>query len=291
MASALFGRMSFQIKTWLLVLVLVSFSLLVIFRYQVLVNNIVNLGLQENSQTMLGGYKSELKNMVDVMASTLAEASKGATNQNQVHQIFERLVKNARFFPDKSGYFFIYKKGGTVFVHPTQPNLEGKNLINLKDPKGTMVIKDLNTVAEHGGGYVTYIWNKPGEGLKPKLSYAKMIPGEPYWIGTGVYIGNIEKKNEQILNSVHARTNAFLIGLYALLGLVLVLVIAPLAFLLIRGIVKPIRELTVVADEFSRGKIDLEMPYTSRTDEIGKLANALDRLGRSVKVALSRMKR
>ncbi len=68
-------------------------------------------------------------------------------------------------------------------MHAAQPELEGKNLINFKDPEGKLLIQELDAVAQ-GGGYVDYWWQKPGKGLRPKLSYARMIPNTGYWIGT-----------------------------------------------------------------------------------------------------------
>lgn len=49
----------------------------------------------------------------------------------------------------------------------------------------------LRDMARAGGGFVDYVWPKPGQGDQSKLSYAEMIPGTDFWIGTGVYIDNL----------------------------------------------------------------------------------------------------
>jgi HAMP domain-containing protein len=78
-------------------------------------------------------------------------------------------------------------------------------------------------------------------------------------------------------------------NLYIILCIVLIIVIVPLIILLIRSIVIPLTRLTFVAEEFSRGQLDLNFPDQDRKDELGKLANALERLGTSTKMAMSKM--
>jgi signal transduction histidine kinase len=286
-------NLSFKVKTFVLVIVLVSFTVITGIRYHMLVKKISDISITQSTDIMLAGYKNELKDVVDMMAVTLAAAVEGVDveDEDKIRGIFKQLIKKARFFPDKSGYMFIYKTGGTVFVLPPKPDLEGKNIINLKDATGKLLIEELDKVAYAGGGYVDYLWEKPNKGVQPKLSYARMIPGDRYWIGTGVYIDDIQEKRKTILTTTNQLVSSFLKTLYTVLGIAVVVLALPLTWLLIRSIVKPVRELTTVADQFSRGKMDLEIPYIERNDEIGKLAKALNRLGMSIKMAISRLKK
>jgi methyl-accepting chemotaxis protein len=291
MFIGLWENLSFKVKTFALVIVLVSFTIITGARYHRLVNKLSDMSISQTTDVMLTGYKNELKDVVDMMAVTLASAAEGVQDEHQVYSIFKHLIQTARFFPDQSGYIFIYKKGGTVFVLPPKPELEGKNIIGLKDANGKALIKELDTVARNGGGFVNYLWPKPNQGVQPKLSYARMIPGDRYWIGAGVYIDDIQQKKEAILTSEHHLTKSFLKSLYLALSSAVVFLALPLTWLLIRSIVKPVRELTTVADQFSRGRMDLDIPYTQRRDEIGKMANALNRLGTSIKLAIARLKK
>ncbi len=284
-------NLSFAVKTFVLVAILLSFSIITGVRYHMLVKKLSSLSVSQTTDVMLTSYKNELKDMVDMMAVSLASATKGVTDENEVYHIFKNLVQTARFFPDQSGYMFIYKKGGTVFVLPPKQELEGKNIMDLKDAKGTPLIQQLDQAAQNGGGFVEYLWDKPNQGVQPKLSYARMIPGGKYWIGTGIYIDDIQKKKESILNNERQLTTSVLTSLYIVIGLAFVVIVLPLSWLLIKSIVTPVRELTEVADKFSLGKMDLDIPYTDRTDEIGKMANALKRLGTSVKMAIARLKK
>jgi methyl-accepting chemotaxis protein len=279
----------FSIKTTALVSVLIAFAALTGYGFYTLANNVGAMGINHSKETMLQGYKNELKDIVDVMAVSLSSATSGTKRESEVHDIFTTMVKKARFFPDQSGYFFIYKTGGTVFVHAAKPKLEGRNLFNLTDPEGKFLIRELNEVSLSGGGFVQYWWDKPGQGLTKKLSYARMIPGKPYWIGTGVYIDDIEAKEAAINATIGQFSSKFLKKLYVLLAVLFFLVIAPLTIIMIRSIVIPLTKLTYVADQFSRGQLDLDFPDMDRKDEVGKLATALKRLGVSTKMAMEKM--
>jgi len=78
----------------------------------------------------------------------------------------------------------------------------------------------------------------------------------------------------------------------ALILLVLTVVLASLvAFVVSRRFTKPILELTTVANDISRGKLDLKIAETARNDEIGDLAQAIERMGNSIRLAIERLKK
>ena len=76
----------------------------------------------------------------------------------------------------------------------------------------------------------------------------------------------------------------------ALILLATTLVIVTLiAYSFAQRIAQPIRTLTSVANEMSRGKLVVRIDEVNRRDEIGALAAAIDRMGRSVKLAIERL--
>jgi methyl-accepting chemotaxis protein len=279
----------FRVKIAVLVAVLLAFIVFTGGSYNRLVSRVRDLGVAQTTDKMLQSYREELKDVVDIMALSLAPAILGKTDEHDIYEVFSRSIKTVRFFSDGSGYFFIYKVGGTVFAHAAQPQLEGKNLIKFKDPEGKLLIEELDLVSRQGGGYVEYVWEKPGQGLQPKLSYARMIPDSEYWIGTGVYIDDIREKKAQILQGIHDYTTQFQYRLYAILGLAFLVVVMPLSWLVVRSIATPILTLTKVADEYSLGNLQLNIPALQRKDEIGKLALAIERMGISIKIAIERL--
>ena len=100
-----------------------------------------------------------------------------------------RAIDPIRFYPDSSGYFYVYDFDCLNIAHATQKNLQGQDLYNYTDSRGKFVIRELSAMSQNGGGYVEFYWIKPGDnGEKKKLGYVEPIPNTRYFIGTGVYL-------------------------------------------------------------------------------------------------------
>jgi methyl-accepting chemotaxis protein len=74
-----------------------------------------------------------------------------------------------------------------------------------------------------------------------------------------------------------------------LLLLVTVLVVTAIAYLFSQQLANPIRNLTRIADEMSRGRAIAKINEVHRGDEIGTLAAAIDRMGTSIRLAIERL--
>jgi cytochrome c len=100
--------------------------------------------------------------------------------------------KGSEWYKGES-YLFINDLQGLNLMHPASPELEGKNLIDLKDSNGKAFVREfIETAKSKGQGWVEYMWPKPGE-KKPskKISYvraAKMPDGETVIVGAGDYV-------------------------------------------------------------------------------------------------------
>jgi methyl-accepting chemotaxis protein len=73
-----------------------------------------------------------------------------------------------------------------------------------------------------------------------------------------------------------------------LLG-VTVLFVVLASYALASGLTRPIRKLTQISDGISRGNLGAAIAETRRSDEIGSLARAIERLRASVKLAVDRL--
>ena len=123
------------------------------------------------------------------MAVALGSALELVTNEATRVEMVRRLVHPFRFFPDESGYFFVYTLDGVNVAHGTQPELEGKDLSGHQDRQGKYVIRELADTARRGGGLVDYYWRKPkGQRESRKVGYVEMIPGTAWFIGSGLYL-------------------------------------------------------------------------------------------------------
>jgi len=97
-------------------------------------------------------------------------------------------------FIAKDAYIFVLDMAGVDLVNPAFPNLEGRNLMDLKDTQGKQLIREMfNVVQTSGSGWVDYMWPKPGESVSTQksayVSKAKM--GEDWvLVGCGVYLAD-----------------------------------------------------------------------------------------------------
>lgn len=114
---------------------------------------------------------------------------------------FARLrQKDSRWFKGES-YVFVIGPDGMEYVNPASPELEGKNLYDLKDAFGKPYVKQFiaRVMDPKGPGstWVHYLSHKPGkQPLYWKTSYVKKVKspkGEIYLVGSGLYDMKMER--------------------------------------------------------------------------------------------------
>ncbi|KAF0095223.1 MAG: methyl-accepting chemotaxis protein [Puniceicoccaceae bacterium 5H] len=140
---------------------------------------------------IIRGEKERLKLLIDALAIDLGRELETVSVASERDTIIREALHPIRFEEDNSGYVFAYRQTTNV-AHPPDPAAkEGKDAKDTKDLNGVMVIQELHRVASSGGGFLNYVFEKPGVGPAPKVSYARMIPGTDVWIGSGVYLDNV----------------------------------------------------------------------------------------------------
>ncbi|WP_291993257.1 cache domain-containing protein [Candidatus Accumulibacter sp. ACC003] len=75
----------------------------------------------------------------------------------------------------KDSYVFVYDcRQDRMMAHPMRPDLVGKPIMQITDNTGKYIFRELcKAGAEPHGGWVEYMWSKPGAGaLSRKLSYS-----------------------------------------------------------------------------------------------------------------------
>ncbi len=97
-------------------------------------------------------------------------------------------------FIAKDAYIFVIDMAGVDLVNPAFPNLEGRNLMDLKDTQGKQLIREMFKVVQTGGaGWVDYMWPKPGESVSTqKSAYVSRAKMGDDWVlvGCGVYLAD-----------------------------------------------------------------------------------------------------
>lgn len=134
-------------------------------------------------------YKEIARTMVHSVAVGLGGALATVKKEHKRIDLIRSFIAPIRFYPDNSGYFYVYDSKCINIAHATQKDLQGKNLYDHKDTKGKYVVRALSEAAKKGGGFVDFYWVKPGSKEEfAKLGYVEPIPGTDYFIGTGVYL-------------------------------------------------------------------------------------------------------
>ncbi len=263
-----------RIKTRIL---LILFGIVVLFVVMALyitttVRQIRDLGTEATSSAMLEGQKAKIKVSSHAMALALSEAVKrsGLKQPEEINELLRAMVNPARYEEDLSGYFFIYQ-GNINIAFPVKQESQGKDLGNTKDKNGVYVIRELHQKAQAGGGYVNYIWPKPGAGDTPKLSYAEMIPGLDMWVGTGIYIDNIEKTTTALQTEMDRLAGKKIRQMQIVAGAIFLAIVA-FCFIVAMGISSGLRNLIRSFRDVAEGKGDLTKRIKiESSDELGDL--------------------
>ena len=241
---------------------------------------LADAGAEEAQQVMLAGEKAKIKVATDSLAAALAVGLADVPEEKR-ETYLRAAIKDAFFEEDRSGYYFIYT-GTTNVAHPVNATLPGKDLGELKGPDGVYSVRELDRAAQAGGGFVKFTWTKPGKGDMPKLGYATMIPGTRYWIGTGVYVDNVDEARVEIADRMRALGNRMTYVDAAVFAVMFLLVLLPMSLMISRGISRPVRETTEAARRIAAGDLDVHLSDRG-TDEVGQLQQALEAMAGELK--------
>ena len=110
---------------------------------------------------------------------------------------FSLFRNSAGPFIAKDAYIFVIDPSGVDLVNPAFPNLEGRNILDVKDTQGKQLIREMLKVAQtSGSGWINYMWPKPGESVSTQKSafVSKVKVGEKWLlVGCGVYLADAPK--------------------------------------------------------------------------------------------------
>ena len=247
-------------------------------------NAATELSAQKVGEVFYEGQKQRIRDLSSTMANSIGEQISGITDTAQRNAIIASAIKKARYEKDSSGYFFVYD-GGIVVAH-VFPDLVGKDLGNSVDKNGVRFNAELAKKAAEGGGFVSFVFNKPGGGTQSKIAYGSQVPGTSLWVGAGVYIDNVEQvKNEiagEISNAIFDNLKKILIGVVCCI----VLLYIPLMLLITRSILQPVKAAREAAQRISNGDMDVQILATGK-DEVTVLERCLSEMTANVKKSLA----
>jgi len=223
-------------------------------------------------EQMLEDQKQKIRVASHSMAVSIGEMIREEIDPDKRMEIIRRMVRDIRFEDDQSGYFYVYD--GTVNVAlPTKPELQGQNLADLADPNGVQIVARLKDLADQGGGFLEYTWERTEGDFAPKLGYAELIPHTSMWVGTGVYIDNVETQMGNLAASINlaTRRNQWIMLGFGISFLVLVVAVCGG---IATNLVRSLRGIADKLEDIARGDGDLtQRIQIDSKDEIGEVAH------------------
>ncbi len=178
-----------------------------------------------------------------------------------------------------NGYYFLFDTQCILMAHGSTPEKRGENWLDKEDQLGNKYIKNMVDIClSKGEGYTTYYFPRLGTDIPlPKQSYVKYFSAWQCFIGSGLYIDDIEVqisalKSDTMWAIVFGSLIAFIVG-----------------FIFSRKITNPIKELNEAAQKVAQGNVDINVTVKSE-DEVGKLAVVFNKMVEEIKSALFSVK-
>jgi len=235
-----------------------------------------DMGLEKTGAVMLEDQKAKLQVATHTAALAVGHAIEGIDDQQKKIEMVRKMMDDIRFEGDQSGYYFVYENTINIALPPAKAK-QGKDLGDTKDKNGVYFVKELMDQAAKGGGFVQYVFPKPpGNQDTPKLGYAEMIPGTRMWIGTGVYIDNIDTYVQAMASEMNGQVRASLITMAISAGIIFAVIIS-IILIIAFGIVRPLHRVVESLKDIAQGEGDLTRRLEVNTkDEIGELGTGFN---------------
>ena len=218
---------------------------------------------------MMEGKKDATKNVVEVAFNVLHDygekAKRGEMPVEEAQRRAAEDIKDIRYKGKE--YFWINDLNEKMIMHPIKPEMDGKQLGDLKDPKGKYLFKEFIKVCkEKGSGFVDYLWPMPGKSDPvPKISFVKLYEPWGWVIGSGIYIEDVRSDMAKLHWGV-------IVGM-----LIFSVMTLSLALSVGLGIVRPLRHAVTSLQDIAEGDGDLTKRIAvAREDESGELARAFN---------------
>ncbi len=249
--------------------VILSLGLLIIYFEALLLP-----GLEAN---MMKEKEYFLKNMVSTPVSMIKQyyeryKSGELSEEDARTRAFER-IRSFRY--DSVNYYFIFDRDH-MLMHGYKKQNEGKVIKDYVDERGFHHLQSgIDKIDAGEEAFIKYYFKKPPlDEVQPKLTYLHLFEPWGLYVGTGIYIDDIDAQMSAINMEV-------LISLLIILAVIIIV----LSYIIRSQVAKPVKELVSLAEKVSLGDVSFEISNTNQ-DELGKLSGAFADM-KSVLVSLT----
>ena len=129
------------------------------------------------------------------LAKHLYQQYQNTKSMREIQTMIKEALRPIRF-DQGQGYYFINQFSGIPILIADRPELEGKTLLEHQDTQGRYIIQDMiKIVQQFSEGFYHYTWTKPNTTKKQefaKITFVKHFEPYDWFIGTGVYVSDIE---------------------------------------------------------------------------------------------------
>lgn len=180
---------------------------------------------------------------------------------------------------ENDGYLFVATYDGVSLGYPEK--VKGKNMYNVQDVNGKYIVRELISRAKEGGGFVEYVMPSFSDSTRheTKLSYSAPVKHYDWYVGTGMYITDIEAEYEARISDLFASEKREITLIIC--GLVALIAVGGVAVYIFSGrlqnlVDKYSEELNVKNEELSALNANLEGRVAEKTSELNRLNQSLE---------------
>jgi len=225
-------------------------------------------GLMTQRTSMLDERRDALRKLVENATSLIAyhhdRAAKGEIGEEEAKRQALEALRALRYGGNNA--FIITAYDYRTLLHPLRPELNGRDMGQVKDPNGIYFVRDqVDMARRNGGGFTSYSFPRSKDGPPiPKIGYAQDFAPWGWVVLSAEFIDDIDIAfREKVLVGG---------GLAALI----IIVALGLSVLIARSITRPLGGLMTRMSALASGDTDSPVEGTGRTDEVGELARAME---------------
>ena len=133
------------------------------------------------------------------VAQNIFQNNQSTKTPAQIEKMILDALRPVRFARG-TGYYFITRLDGVEVLFADRPELEGVNLLDVQDPNGKFVVRDMIEISKKAGeGFYEYRWTKPkvkGNSYQ-KIAFIKKFAPYNWLIGAGLYVDDVENETKE----------------------------------------------------------------------------------------------
>ncbi|NVJ53140.1 MAG: cache domain-containing protein [Campylobacteraceae bacterium] len=171
---------------------------------------------KSKTKTLRNKLKNHVINAHNI-AMSIYENNKKTKTKQEITKLIKDALREIRFLNGR-GYFFIFSMEGKSILNASFPKIEGKDLWEYQDAKGTFLLQEMNELMKKQDEvFYDWYWNKPEYEDNPeylKVGFFKKFKPYDWFIGTGEYMhdftNELKKEALEIVQNLKYKNNGYI---------------------------------------------------------------------------------